>query len=102
MTPVKDYADYTALRTMPRATVRTSATFSNIKGGHAARVTLTNPGKTIAFFVRLQVVGSDGQEALPVIWSDNYVSLLPGEKRTLTASYASAAIHGAPRVIVSG
>jgi exo-1,4-beta-D-glucosaminidase len=102
MTPVKEYADYTALRTMPRATVHATASFASITGGHEARVTLTNPGKTVAFFVRLQVVGSDGQEALPVIWSDNYVSLLPGETRTFTASYASSAIHGAPSVVVSG
>jgi exo-1,4-beta-D-glucosaminidase len=37
-----------------------------------------------------------------VIWSDNYVSLLPGETRTVTATYATSAIHGAPRVVVSG
>jgi len=105
MTPVKDYADYTALRTMPRATVHVTTHFSKFPhdpAGRVAAVTLTNPGKTVAFFVRLQVVGSDGNEALPVLWSDNYVSLLPGETRTVTASYASAAIHGAPRVIVSG
>ena len=52
--------------------------------------------------MRLQVVGSDGQEALPVLWSDNYVSLLPGETRIVTASYASSAIHGKPHVVVSG
>ena len=63
---------------------------------------LTNTGKTVAFFVRLQLVGADGEEALPVFWDDNYVSLLPGETRTLSATYRSADLHGAPRVVVSG
>ncbi|MFL5562468.1 MAG: glycosyl hydrolase 2 galactose-binding domain-containing protein [Gemmatimonadaceae bacterium] len=105
MTPVKQYADYTALRTMPRGTLGAKATFSGGEkaGEQLARVTLTNPGKTLAFFVRLQVTGRKGEEALPVRWSDNYVTLLPGEKRVVTARYATADLHdGAPKVVVSG
>jgi exo-1,4-beta-D-glucosaminidase len=105
MTPVKEYADFKALRTMPAATLGASATFSRgaARGEQVARVTLTNPGHTLAFFVRLQVTGRKGEEALPVLWSDNYVSLLPGERRTVTARYAVSDLGGgAPRVIVSG
>ena len=98
MTPVKSFADLTALRNMPQARVRATTTSSTGK----TTVTLTNSGKTIAFFVRLQVVGSDGNEALPVFWSDNYVSLLPGEARTFTARYASRDLHGPPHVVLSG
>jgi exo-1,4-beta-D-glucosaminidase len=105
MTPVKQYADYTALRTMPRATLGAKATFSGGEkaGEQLARVTLHNPGKTLAFFVRLEVTGKNGAEALPVRWSDNYVSLLPGETRVLTARYDRADLGGAaPKVVVSG
>jgi exo-1,4-beta-D-glucosaminidase len=103
VTPVKSFADYTALTGMPRAVLKTSARFSSSEGKGEARVTLSNPGKSIAFFTRLQVVGRGGEEALPVFWSDNYVSLLPGETRVLTASYATRDLHGAPpRVRVSG
>ncbi|HEX3867492.1 MAG TPA: glycoside hydrolase family 2 protein, partial [Gemmatimonadaceae bacterium] len=98
MTPVKSYADYTALRGMPKTTVRSTAAFSRGR----ARVTLTNTGKMVAFFVRLQVVGANGDEALPVFWSDNYVSLLPGETRTFLAQYRATDLHGAPSVVVSG
>jgi hypothetical protein len=31
--------------------------------------------------------GPKGEEILPVVWQDNYISLLPGEKREVTASY---------------
>lgn len=103
MTPVKAYADYTALRTMPAATVKATARFTAHGGRDEARVTLRNTGHTIAFFVRTQVVGRHGDEALPVLWSDNYVSLLPGESRVLTATYRRADLHGGPpHVVVSG
>lgn len=104
MTPVKTFADFTQLRDMPKATVRISARFSRnaATATSTARVTLENPGKAVAFFVRLQVTGSDGGEALPVLWDDNYVSLLPGETRVLTAKYRSRDIHGAPRIVAQG
>ncbi|HTI04566.1 MAG TPA: beta galactosidase jelly roll domain-containing protein, partial [Gemmatimonadales bacterium] len=103
MTPVKSYADLTALRDMPRATVNATATFSNRAGRGEARVTLRNPSRSVAFFLRLQVTGKGGQEALPVLWEDNYMSLLPGETRVLTAGYAVRDLGGAsPQVVVSG
>lgn len=103
MTPVKSYADYTALRSMPRADIQSSAQFSSREGAGEARVTLTNPGRSIAFFIRLQVVGEDGEEVLPVLWEDNYLSLLPGETRTVTATYRMGDVVGSPpRLIVSG
>ncbi len=98
MTPVKSFADYTALRRMPASTVRVAAAFTS---GHA-RVTLTNTGKAVAFFLRLRVVGGDGAEALPVLWDDNYISLMPGESRSLSASYRAADVHGAPHVEITG
>ncbi|MEO8621325.1 MAG: glycoside hydrolase family 2 protein, partial [bacterium] len=98
MTPVKAYADYTALKGMPTGSVKAAAKFA----GSSARVTLTNPGKTLAFFVRLQVVGSDGEEALPVLWEDNYVTLLPGETRVITARWAAKDVRGTPRLVTSG
>jgi exo-1,4-beta-D-glucosaminidase len=103
MTPVNRYADFTALRSMPQAAVNARASFGRSGGTGQARVTLTNPGKSIAFFVRLQVTGKGGEEALPVLWEDNYITLLPGESRTVTASYAIRDLGGAPpRVVVTG
>jgi hypothetical protein len=47
-------------------------------------VTVENPGKELAFLVRLRLVkGKSGSEILPVFWDDNYISLLPGEKREI-------------------
>ena len=60
-------------------------------------VTLENPSKSLAFFIRLKLKkGAAGPEILPVLWQDNYVSLLPGEKRELTAIYRASEL-GAER-----
>ena len=56
------------------------------------------------FRLRLRVTkGAGGDEILPTLWSDNYVSLVPGEKRELTARLPTAALGGArPVVVVTG
>ena len=103
MTPVNRYADFTALRTMPQADVNALARFSSSGGTGTARVYLKNPSRSIAFFVRLQVVGRGGEEALPVLWEDNYITLLPGETRSITAQYNLRDLGGgSPTVVVTG
>jgi exo-1,4-beta-D-glucosaminidase len=102
MTPVKQFADLTALKGMPAGSVKATTIFSRRDATSEARVTLKNPGTTLAFFVRLQVVGSDGSEALPVTWDDNYVTLLPSETRVISARWKARDIHGTPRVVTSG
>jgi exo-1,4-beta-D-glucosaminidase len=40
---------------------------------------------------------------LPVLWEDNYISLMPGETREVTATYRASELGGAkPSVEVSG
>jgi exo-1,4-beta-D-glucosaminidase len=67
-------------------------------------VMVENPSKSLAFFIRLKLAkGKGGQEVLPVIYQDNYFSLLPGEKRDVSISYRSSDLGGArPVVEVSG
>jgi exo-1,4-beta-D-glucosaminidase len=51
------------------------------------RATITNPTGQIAFFIQLALTnGKRGEEVLPVVWSDNYFSLLPHESRQITAT----------------
>jgi exo-1,4-beta-D-glucosaminidase len=65
---------------------------------------LENLSKNLAFFVRLKVdKGPKGEEILPVVWEDNYFSLLPGEKREVRATYRARELGVAkPAVEVSG
>jgi exo-1,4-beta-D-glucosaminidase len=85
VTPTKTFADYTALHGLPQAELQVAA---QSKPGETT-VALTNAGKAIAFGVHLKVKkGADGDEVLPVLWEDNYFSLLPGETREVTATYS--------------
>jgi exo-1,4-beta-D-glucosaminidase len=102
-TGVKSYADYTALRSMPTAAVNATARFSSSGGTGQARVTLKNPGRSIAFFMRLQITRRGDEEALPVLWEDNYISLLPGETRMISATYPVRNLGGSPpRMVLTG
>ena len=103
-TPVAEYADLTGLQALPPAEVAASARFS-AKGPLAeAAVTLENRSRAVAFLVRVAVrQGGTGEEVLPVVWSDNYVTLFPGETRELVASYAAKHAGAArPGVTVEG
>jgi hypothetical protein len=47
-------------------------------------LTLTNPAPTVALTTRATLRAPDGRRILPAYASDNYISLLPGETRTIT------------------
>ena len=55
--------------------------------GYLAEVTLSNTGKAIAPFLRLNLNNADDIQILPAIYSDNYFNLLPGERRTVTITW---------------
>jgi exo-1,4-beta-D-glucosaminidase len=103
-TPASAYADYTQLASLPPAALNVSGRVVRRGEEEVAHVTLENEGRGLAFFVRLQVErGRGGEEVLPVLWQDNYVSLLPGERRELTARYRAGDLKGArPSLAVSG
>ncbi len=86
-TPTATYADYTALSQLPKVKLKMTDRTERKGDDAVTHVMLENPSKDLAFFVRLKVdKGKGGAEILPVVWQDNYISLLPGEKRELTAS----------------
>ena len=87
-TPQKQYADFTALNTMPKAKVEMSREIVKRGQEWEMKVNLKNPTNKIAFFIELNVKGKNSKKAiLPVFWSDNYVSLIPGESRTITVNF---------------
>jgi exo-1,4-beta-D-glucosaminidase len=105
-TPTASYADYTALAQLPKVRLNVSSRSEHDGNGADAvtRVTVENPSKSVAFFVRLKLdKGKGGEEILPVAWRDNYISLLPGEKREITATYRASSLGAAkPEIEVSG
>jgi exo-1,4-beta-D-glucosaminidase len=104
-TPQSGYADLKGLSSLKPGTVTPTVSTAPVGDGRATTtVTLKNTGTSVAFFVRASLrKGSGGAEVLPTDWSDNYVTLWPGETLTLTATYREADLGGAqPAVEVSG
>lgn len=81
-TPASKHEDLTVLRQLPEAHIEAEAqTISE----SALRVRVHNPSKALAFQVSVAATDEKGQDLTPTLWSDNYVELLPGETRILTA-----------------
>lgn len=95
-TPTTSYADLTGLQGLPSATVERQVRTTPLDRNRLRTdVTLTNTSNTVALAVRVNLQG-----VLPVLWSDNYVTLWPGESTTLQAEYRHSG--AAPLVLVKG
>jgi len=77
------------------------ATFQVATEYPTVATTLTNSSSTLAFLIRLRVTNG-GNEVLPVFWSDNYISLLPGETRAETATFNPRTLPPGSKVEVDG
>jgi exo-1,4-beta-D-glucosaminidase len=104
LTPVTQYADFTALKSLPGATSEVHATTRREGKDEVTTVTLSVPAssKAVALFQHLSIRhDAHGELVLPIRWTDNDVTLWPGESITLTARYET---QGAtlPVVEVSG
>jgi exo-1,4-beta-D-glucosaminidase len=89
-TPSREFADFTALNFLPA--VKVNFEYHAELTGQQMKMTakLHNLADTIAFFIELKISGKkSGRTILPVIWQDNYISLLPGETRTIEATFST-------------
>ena len=99
-TPVTQYADLTALQSLPTATSEVRATMRHEGTDDIATVTLTVPASSrgVALFQHVSIKRSaDGGLALPILWSDNDVTLWPGESRYPDRAFRHAGGGGAGR-----
>jgi len=60
----------------------------------SATLSLENKTSVPAMMVRLNLKGSDGEQILPVIYSDNYFSLMPGEKKIVSIQWKDEDTRG--------
>ncbi len=67
---------------------------------YAIDVQLHNNADKPAFMKRVCVTDSSGNEVNPVFWSDNYITLFPGEKKSLSARVAESDVNGDIKVVV--
>jgi len=94
-TPVKQYADFTNLRNIPKVKIETYHIVAENNGEQKIIVTLHNSSDDFALFIELRVVGEkSGKSILPIYWEDNYISLAPGEERQISATFDKKDLNG--------
>ena len=96
--------DFTALNNLPTVNLETEVMRHDAGGKCLLEVTLFNMSQAVALQTHLQLRSAhSGRRVLPVYYSDNYISLLPGETRTVTIEAAAASLAGDhPLVLLDG
>ena len=96
--------NYQALNTLPLIKLQNITKIEKSGENWLLTTTLDNTSKTPALMVRLMVTGKNTNERiLPVFYSDNYISLMPGEKKVITMKLKDEDTRGEkPAVVISG
>lgn len=94
-TKPKSRAVFTRLNELPPATLQAAWRTAYEGDSVTGYATIENTGAALAFLVQLDVLaGEDGPSIAPAYWSDNYFSLLPGERREVTVSVPASVVEG--------
>jgi len=96
--------NYKAIRELTKAVVSNETKVSKDGNHWYLNTTLENSTKFPALFLRLKVLREKSNDRiLPVYFSDNYVSLMPGEKRVIQIELEDADTRGEkPKVEIEG
>ncbi len=86
----RDDAQYRALNDLAKVALEAQTTISSEGDDGVMTVRLRNAAAVPAIETKLTAFNSDGSQILPAYFSDNYVTLLPGETRTITVHYPAA------------
>ena len=82
------WANFTALNTMPKVQLQINGAMRASMGKQNVLIKLHNGSRHIAFFERVEVTsGRGGNEILPILYDDNYVTVFPGETVHISAQY---------------
>ena len=94
--------DFAPLNQMPMVTLiaKVDELQSKVAGRRILSVTLNNPTNQIALMAHVQLRRKSGERVLPVFYSDNYVSLVPGETKKITIDAAQSDLHGEDALVV--
>jgi hypothetical protein len=94
--------DYTDLNRLPAADLACALKGKESVGGIGKlQVLIKNNSNTVAFGNRLRLVNKTTRErVLPVIMSDNYITLMPGEERLVSMEAEAALLEGGVDVLL--
>ena len=94
--------DLTALNKLPMValTAKVEEPQGKIAGRRLLEVTLHNPTNNLAVMAHVQLRRERGARVLPVFYSDNYISLVPGETRAIEIEAAERDFNGENALIL--
>lgn len=94
-TPNQSFADFKGLKDLPEVQVKASCRIADLGNEQEIQVSLENLSDTIALFIELKLIGEEsGDSVLPIFWDENYLSLLPGETRKISARFLKEDLKG--------
>jgi hypothetical protein len=93
-----------AIRSLPKVKVEAATKIARQGSRWSISTELRNTSAQPALMVRVKAVREkSGDRILPAIYSDNYVALMPGERRTIRTELEDADTRGErPRIVVEG
>jgi len=97
-----DSESYRRLNRLPTATVSATARSTRAGDNIRVKVELSNTGTAVSLATKLTLLNADGSRILPAYYTDNYVSLLPGESREIEIEYPAKSANGPAQVALRG
>ena len=99
-TPQAEFGDLSGLNTLPPVNLDVTSAKENHGGKAGLRVSVRNPSGSVAFMVHVRITkGKGGEDLTPILWSDNYFSLLPQEQREIVGSYDASDLNGGAAIL---
>lgn len=96
--------DYTGIRNLSAANIKMKTRIKRVGAEWQILAELENASRTPALMVRVKAVRSkSGDLIAPALFSDNYIALMPGEKRAITISLRDVDTRGErPKIAMQG
>ena len=96
--------NFKAIRALPKVQVEAATRVQQAAGRWLLITDLHNASSSPALMVRVKAVREkSGDRILPALYSDNYIALMPGERRTIRTELENADTRGErPKVVVEG
>jgi exo-1,4-beta-D-glucosaminidase len=95
-TKLDRWADLSSLDHMSPVNLKIGSSLTAGDRERTATITLTNNSNHIAFFVRVELTrGNEGEEILPIVYDDNYLTLFPHQSRTISVKFQNSQLAGA-------
>ena len=98
-------ADFTSLNNLQKVKINSVISGINKENGkYLATIEIENISSALAFAVNPKIIKDKSMDmVLPVFWEDNYIPLLPHEKRAVTVEFSEKDLNGEqPLLVIDG